>query len=158
MCIAVTLAFALAWLLLPYRTQCSFGNLCQFVIFCAAYVTERLFSIFEPCFFYFQSAYVQAITVFLIVVLTLTDNLTIGDLRPDGPFVYLASISLISFMVGLWALFVFFNITKEFDLLHDYKYKQKAGLLKAIVVLVNVQVYTDCIFFICCNRVIFIRV
>ena len=101
-------------------------------------MTERLFSLV----LYFQSAYVQAITVFLIVVLTLTDNLTIGDLRPDGPFLYLASISLISFMVGLWALFVFFNITKEFDLLHDYKYKQKAGLLKAIVVLVNIQVCT----------------
>ena len=81
--------------------------------------------------------------MFLIVVLTLTDHLTIGDLKPDGPFLYLASISLISFMVGLWALFVFFNIDREFDLLHDYKYKQKAGLLKAIVVLVNIQVHIN---------------
>ena len=78
--------------------------------------------------------------MFLMVVLTLTDHLTIGDLNPKGPFLYLTSISLISFMVGLWALFVFFNITHQFELLHDYKYKQKSGLLKAIVVLVNMQV------------------
>ena len=97
-------------------------------------------------FFYFQSAYIQAVTVFLIVVLTLTDHLTIGDLNPKGPFLYLTSISLISFMVGLWALFVFFNITHQFELLHDYKYKQKSGLLKAIVVLVNMQVLCRSLF------------
>ena len=96
--------------------------------------------------FRFQSAYIQAVTVFLIVVLTLTDHLTIGDLNPKGPFLYLTSISLISFMVGLWALFVFFNITHQFELLHDYKYKQKSGLLKAIVVLVNMQVLCRSLF------------
>ena len=87
--------------------------------------------------------------MFLIVVLTLTDHLTIGDLHPKGPFLYLTIISLISFMVGLWALFVFFNITHQFELLHDYKYKQKAGLLKAIVVLVNIQVHIQIAYFIC---------
>ena len=88
----------------------------------------------------FQNAYTQAVTIFLFVVLDLTGYLTIGDMNPRNPYFYLSTISLISFMVGLWALFVFFNITHQFELLHDYKYQQKSGLLKAIVVLVNLQV------------------
>ena len=90
-----------------------------------------------------------------MVVLDLTGHLTIGDLSPDKPFLYLSTISLISFMVGLWALFVFFNITHDFELLHDYKYKQKSGLLKAIVVLVNMQVSYTYILFIALCYVIF---
>ena len=89
----------------------------------------------------FQNAYTQAVTIFLFVVLDLTGYLTIGDMNPRQPYLYLSLISLVSFMVGLWALFVFFNITHQFELLHDYKYRQKSGLLKAIVVLVNLQVY-----------------
>ena len=88
----------------------------------------------------FQNAYTQAVTIFLFVVLDLTGYLTIGDMNPRNPYFYLSTISLISFMVGLWALFVFFDITHQFELLHDYKYQQKSGLLKAIVVLVNLQV------------------
>ena len=88
----------------------------------------------------FQNPYTQAVTIFLFVVLDLTGYLTIGDMNPRNPYFYLSTISLISFMVGLWALFVFFNITHQFELLHDYKYQQKSGLLKAIVVLVNLQV------------------
>lgn len=88
----------------------------------------------------YQMPYVHSIAIFLLVVLALTDNLEIGDLNPRGPYLYISVIILISFFLGLWALFVFFDITKRFDLLHDYKYSQKSGLLKAIVILVNIQV------------------
>ena len=86
--------------------------------------------------------YVQSVMIFLIVVFELTGYLEIGDLNPKKPYLYLMSAILISFFVGLWALFVFLDVTKKYQLLHHFKYGQKAGLLKAIVILVNVQVCT----------------
>ena len=87
--------------------------------------------------------YVQSVMIFLIVVFELTGYLEIGDLNPKKPYLYLMSAILISFFVGLWALFVFLDVTKKYQLLHHFKYGQKAGLLKAIVILVNVQVGTS---------------
>ena len=86
--------------------------------------------------------YVQSVMIFLIVVFELTGYLEIGDLNPKKPYLYLMSAILISFFVGLWALFVFLDVTKKYELLHHFKYGQKAGLLKAIVILINVQVCT----------------
>ena len=91
----------------------------------------------------FQMPYVQSVMIFLIVVFELTGYLEIGDLNPKKPYLYLMSAILISFFVGLWALFVFLDVTKKYQLLHHFKYGQKAGLLKAIVILVNVQVRTE---------------
>ena len=93
--------------------------------------------------FCFQMPYVQSVMIFLIVVFELTGYLEIGDLNPKKPYLYLMSAILISFFVGLWALFVFLDVTKKYQLLHHFKYGQKAGLLKAIVILVNVQVCTE---------------
>ena len=84
--------------------------------------------------------YIQSIMIFLIVVLELTDYLEIGDLNPKGPYLYLMVAILISFFVGLWALFVFLDITQKYELLKDFEYRKKAGLLKVMVILVNVQV------------------
>ena len=84
--------------------------------------------------------YIQSICVFLIVVLNLTGYLEIGDLSPKSPNLYLSVIQLISFFVGLWALFMFFDITHRYKLLQDFRYRQKSALLKLIVVLVNIQV------------------
>ena len=86
--------------------------------------------------------YIQSIAVFLIVVLNLTGYLEIGDLSPTGPNLYLQIVLMVSFFVGLWGLFMFFDITHRFNLLEDFQYRQKAALLKLIVVLVNIQVTT----------------
>ena len=88
----------------------------------------------------YQMPYIMSVTIFLLVVFELTNYLEIGDLDPAKPYLYLSVVLLLSFFTGLWALFVFFDITKRFDMLHDYKYSQKSGLLKAIVILVNIQV------------------
>lgn len=88
----------------------------------------------------YQMPYIQSVAIFLLVIFQLTGYLSIGDLNPREPYLYLTVIILASFFLGLWALFVFFDITNRFDLLHDFKYPQKAGLLKAIVILVNIQV------------------
>ena len=84
--------------------------------------------------------YVQGISVFLVVVFELTGYLEIGDLDPAKPYLYLMLVISISFFLGLWALFVLLSITHEYELLTHFKYPQKAGLLKAIVIFVNMQV------------------
>ena len=101
--------------------------------------------------------YVQSVMIFLIVVFELTGYLEIGDLNPKKPYLYLMSAILISFFVGLWALFVFLDVTKKYQLLHHFKYGQKAGLLKAIVILVNVQVCTIILqFWMCLTNIFYI--
>ena len=86
--------------------------------------------------------YIQGISVFLVVVFELTGYLEIGDLDPAKPYLYLMIVISISFFLGLWALFVLLSITHEYELLTHFKYPQKAGLLKAIVIFVNMQVCT----------------
>ena len=91
-------------------------------------------------YFLLQMPYVQGISVFLVVVFELTGYLEIGDLDPAKPYLYLMLVISISFFLGLWALFVLLSITHEYELLTHFKYPQKAGLLKAIVIFVNMQV------------------
>ena len=70
--------------------------------------------------------YIQSIAVFLIVVLDLTGYLEIGDLSPTGPNLYLQIVLLVSFFVGLWGLFMFFDITHRFKLLENGDSKRSA--------------------------------
>merc|ERR550534_3511755 len=42
-------------------------------------------------------------------------------------------------MSGLWGLFMFFNITHQFKLLHNYNYRKKSLVMKIIIVCMNVQ-------------------
>ena len=61
-------------------------------------------------------------------------------MNPLQPYLYLTMISQISFVVSLYGLFTFFSIASEFGLLQDKKYGSKALLLKAMVIIVNLQV------------------
>ena len=92
--------------------------------------------------------YIQSIMIFLIVVFELTGYLDIGDLNPRRPYLYLMSTILISFFVGLWALFVFVDLTHRYKLLNHFEYRKKSGLLKSMVILVNVQVSNSTIYMI----------
>ena len=105
----------------------------------------------------FNNKSLLGITALVLLVVGSTQNPMFFIL----PVIYFISIS-IAYFIGAkindyginaaynwsikWALFVFFNITHQFELLHDYKYKQKSGLLKAIVVLVNMQVLCRSLF------------
>lgn len=79
--------------------------------------------------------------IFIIVVLEITGYLEIGDLSFKSPYLYLMVTVLISFFFGLWALFMFFDLTHRYKLLNHFQYRRKSGLLKSIVILVNIQVY-----------------
>ncbi len=84
--------------------------------------------------------YIQSILIFLMVILNLTGYMEIGDLSPSSPYLYLMIGVLVSFFFGLWALFMFFDLTHRYRLLNHFQYRKKSGLLKAIVILVNIQV------------------
>jgi len=45
----------------------------------------------------------------------------------------------LSFIGGLWGLFIFFSITHEFDLLSQFNYKKKSFLMKATLIIINFQ-------------------
>ncbi len=75
-----------------------------------------------------------------MVILSITNNMEIGDLGLDSPYLYLMVGVLVSFFFGLWALFMFFDLTHRYRLLNHFQYRKKSGLLKAIVILVNIQV------------------
>ena len=44
-----------------------------------------------------------------------------------------------SFFFGLWGTFMFFELTHKYELLSHHQYRKKSGLLKAIVILINIQ-------------------
>ena len=87
----------------------------------------------------FQMPYIQGAVLFLMSVLQMARYLEPGNLSPTGPYLYLMSALLISFFVGIWGLFFFMDVTKRYNLLDDFDYRQKSLLLKVLVVLVNVQ-------------------
>ena len=83
--------------------------------------------------------YVQSFAVFLLVTLNISGISNIGDLSPDKPYLYLMVLMLLSFFMGIWALFSLFGITSSYDKLSQHKYSWKAGIFKTAVVLTNVQ-------------------
>lgn len=87
----------------------------------------------------YQMPYIQTIVIFLMVILNITGYMEIGDLDPTKPYLYLMIVVLGSFFFGLWALFMFFDITHRYKLLNHFQYRKKSGLLKTIVILVNIQ-------------------
>ena len=86
-----------------------------------------------------QVAYVHTIMVFLLAVLSISGDLKIGNMSPLDPYLYISVILLISFLIGLWALFALFRMEATYDFLHVYQYTKKARLLKAMITLSNLQ-------------------
>ena len=87
----------------------------------------------------YQMPYIQTAMIFLLVVFNLSEVSTIGRLSPKDPYLYLMSGIMISFFIGLWALFTLFGMTKQYEMLSNYEYKKKAGLFKTMVIMTNVQ-------------------
>ena len=86
-----------------------------------------------------QMPYIQTPLIFLLVVFNLSGFSNIGNLSPTDPYLYLMSVIMISFFVGLWALFTLFGITKKYSVLSNYEYKTKRRLFKSMVIMTNVQ-------------------
>jgi hypothetical protein len=83
--------------------------------------------------------YIQSVMIFLMIVLSMSGYLTIGNLNPRDPNLYLTIIILASFFLGLWGTFMFFDLTHKYELLSHNRYRQKSRLLKVIVILINIQ-------------------
>ena len=83
--------------------------------------------------------YIQSAMIFLLVVFNLSNTSTIGNLSPGDPYLYLMSGIMISFFVGLWALFTLFGVTQQYEMLSNHQYQKKAGLFKTMVIMTNVQ-------------------
>lgn len=89
--------------------------------------------------FVYQLPYVQAICLFLMAALNASNDLEPGNLSPAHPYIYLTIVNLISFLFGMWGLFLFMRITHDYQLLVNYQYRRKALLLKSILVFINIQ-------------------
>ena len=87
----------------------------------------------------YQMPYVQSAMIFLLVVFNLSETSEIGNLSPTDPYLYLMSGIILSFFIGLWALFTLFGVTQQYEMLSSYQYKKKAGLFKTMVIMTNVQ-------------------
>lgn len=110
---------------------------CCFICPSAAPLTKRRIRFMKATVF--QMPYVQGAVLFIMSVLQIAHYLEPGNVSPTGPYLYLISMLLTSFFVGIWGLFFFMDVTKRYELLVDYNYRQKSMLLKILVVLVNVQ-------------------
>lgn len=83
--------------------------------------------------------YVQTVMIFLIVVLSESNYLDIGEMTPKSPYPYLTLIMLASFFFGLWGTLMFFNLTFKHNLLTQNRYRFKTGIFKAAIFLINTQ-------------------
>ena len=86
-----------------------------------------------------QLAYIQTGMIFLLVVLSLSGDLKIGNMSPNDPYLYIAIILIISFLTGMWGLMTLFEVEATYEFLQVYRYKRKARMLKIIIVLTNLQ-------------------
>ena len=87
----------------------------------------------------YQMPYIQGAMIFLLVVFNLSDVSVIGNLSPKDPYLYLMSGIMISFFIGLWALFTLFGVTHQYEMLSNHQYKMKASLFKTMIIATNVQ-------------------
>ena len=83
--------------------------------------------------------YIQTVMIFLLVVFILSETSRVGNLSPQDPYLYLMSGIMISFFLGLWALFALFGVTRQYEMLNNHQYKKKASLFKTMVIMTNVQ-------------------
>ena len=86
-----------------------------------------------------QLAYIQTGMIFLLVVLSLSGDLKIGNMSPNDPYLYIAIILIMSFLTGMWGLMTLFGVEATYEFLQVYRYKKKARLLKAIIMCTNLQ-------------------
>ena len=86
-----------------------------------------------------QGPYIHFTAIFLVMIFLSSKELTIGNLDPSQGYVYLLTIILISFLLAVWALFVFIDMTLRNETLEQHKFKAKAVIFKLILFLVNVE-------------------
>jgi len=87
----------------------------------------------------YQVPYFQSICLFILGSLQISGYVELGSLSFSSPYMYITVLLALSNMSGLWGLFMFFNITHQFNLLDSHNYKKKSTCMKLIIVLINIQ-------------------
>jgi len=87
----------------------------------------------------YQVPYTESICLFVLGSLQISGYVDLGSLSFSSPYIYITVFLTLSNMSGLWGLFMFFNITHQFNLLHNYNYRKKSLVMKVIIVCMNVQ-------------------
>jgi len=77
----------------------------------------------------FQMVYILAFTVFMQLVLTF-NGFHDGPFAGSNPHTYFKILGKISFLTGLWGLFVMFQVKRTFNLLDGFMYTQKFLIMK----------------------------
>jgi len=87
----------------------------------------------------YQVPYTESLCLFVLGSLQISGYVDLGSLSFSSPYIYITVFLTLSNMSGLWGLFMFFNITHQFKLLHNYNYRKKSLVMKIIIVCMNVQ-------------------
>lgn len=87
----------------------------------------------------YQVPYTESLCLFILGSLQISGYVDLGSLSFSSPYIYITVLLTLSNMSGLWGLFMFFNITHQFKLLHNYNYRKKSLCMKVIIVCMNVQ-------------------
>ena len=87
----------------------------------------------------YQLGYTQTGTIFILVVLSLSGDLRIGNMSPEDPYLYISCILLLSFFTGMWGLLTLFGVEATYEFLQVHQYRKKAFLLKMIILFTNLQ-------------------
>jgi len=88
----------------------------------------------------YQVPYTESLCLFVLGSLQISGYVDLGSLSFSSPYIYITVFLTLSNMSGLWGLFMFFNVTHQFKLLHNYNYRKKSLVMKIIIVCMNVQV------------------
>jgi len=86
----------------------------------------------------YQMVYIQVFALFLQLVLHF-NGIGEGHMSPSNPVTYIKLVARISFMFGLWGLFIFFNIERTFSLLSEFKYMAKFTIMKITLIIFILQ-------------------
>merc|ERR1711887_373970 len=82
----------------------------------------------------YQVPYFQSVCLIILGSLQISGYVQSGSLSFSSPYIYITVLLALSRMSGLWGLFMFFNITHQFKLLHNYNYRKKSLVMKIIIV------------------------
>lgn len=86
-----------------------------------------------------QLAFAQAFYYITLLVLVAGDNIVLGDVSPDSPYLWLSLMNMVSFMSGIWGLRILAKMSN--DHLKHYNYNNKAFSMKTLILVTNFQTF-----------------
>ncbi|XP_023340954.1 organic solute transporter subunit alpha isoform X2 [Eurytemora carolleeae] len=87
----------------------------------------------------YQIPYTESLSLLILVSLEMAGYVTEGSLTLASPDIYITVLISLSSFCGIWGLFMFFNITQQFNLLSNFNYAKKSGLMKITIIIINFQ-------------------